>query len=84
MEKIFFSSPRLKIRKLLSDKIYSRAAVSNTRLEKSPTHLDGAFLKTMTETWNFESCNVYKQVVREKLSSMFYELNNPFVTRHFC
>ena len=38
----------------------------------------------MTETWNFESCNVYKQVVREKLSSMFYELNNPFVTRHFC
>ena len=29
-----------------------------------PTHLYSAFLNTTTETSNFESCNVYKQVVR--------------------
>ena len=37
-----------------------------------PTHLDGAFLKTMTETWNFESCNVYKQVVRVRNSHVCF------------
>ena len=45
MEKILFSSPGLKIRKLLSDKIYSRAAVSNTRLENSSHALRRRFSK---------------------------------------
>ena len=58
MEKILFSSPRLKIRKLLSDKIYSRAAVSNTRLENSSHALRRRFSKNddrNMELWKLQS-----------------------------